>query len=79
MHLGPQGDEFARSEKPSLAACRSVVRMLLDHGAIVDENVTTAAREAGDEEIISMLEEKFDESAITDDDEVGSMLGNLFD
>jgi hypothetical protein len=37
-----------------------------------------AAREAGDEAIIFMMK-KFNESAVTEDDEFGSMLRNLFE
>ena len=37
-----------------------------------------AAREGGDEEIISMLMEKYNKSTVTDDEEVGSMFGDLF-
>ena len=36
-----------------------------------------AAREAGDEVIIFMIK-KFDESAVTEGNEFGSMFGNLF-
>ena len=38
-----------------------------------------AAGEAGDEVIILMLMKKFDESAVTEDVEFGSMFGNLFE
>lgn len=47
-----------------------VVRMLLDHGAVVDKRAMRAARETGDEEVILMLEEKFEESVIRDGHEL---------
>jgi hypothetical protein len=34
---------------------RKVVRLLLDHGAIIDKDVMEDAIEVGDEEIVSML------------------------
>jgi hypothetical protein len=45
----------------------------------VDEDVMAAAREPGDEATIFMLMKKFDESAVTEDVEFGSMFGNLFE
>lgn len=43
-----------------------VIRMLLDHSAMVDKRAIRAARETGDKEVILMLEEKFKESVIRD-------------
>jgi hypothetical protein len=45
----------------------------------VDEDVLAAARKASDEAIIFMLMKQFNESAITEDDEFGSMFGDLFE
>jgi hypothetical protein len=45
----------------------------------VNRDVIMSAREAGDEEIILMLLEKFEESTLTVDDESTSMLGSLFE
>lgn len=71
--------EYIYLKVPSPASCRKIARILLDHGAVVGGDVVAAAREGGDIEIISMLVEKFDEADFTDDDELGSMFGNLFE
>lgn len=78
MQLGPSG-KLKYAGKPAPASCRKVVGILLDHGAEVDKDVMTAARDAGDEEIVLMLMEKHVEPAITEDDGGGSMFVNLFD
>ena len=78
MQLGPSG-KLKYAGKPAPASCRKVVGILLDHGAEVDKDVMTAARDAGDEEIVLMLMEKYVEPAITEDDGGGGMFVNLFD
>ncbi len=69
---------YRRKDRPE-SWFRNMVRMLLDSGAVVDGKVMEAATAAGDEKIISMLKEKFDESTVTDDHDDETMLGNLFD
>ena len=58
---------------------RNGVRLLLDHGAKVDEDVMTAARDSSDEHILSMLQECFENSAVKEKDEICGMFGTLFD
>ncbi len=48
------------------------------HSSAWDQEVMAAAKESGDQEIILMLMEKFDESVVTDNEETGSKFANGF-